>query len=478
MIRPLGALALALSFAVPALAAPAPPVGKPAAAPAANPPTTTPSATSPAPGEAPADSRLPLDDLRHFVEAFERIRGAYVEPVDDQALFAAAIRGMLSSLDPHSAYLDAKDFEELQVTTSGEFGGVGIEISLEDGVLRVVTPMDDTPAAKAGLQPGDLIIKIDDKAVKGMSNEEAVNALRGKPGSKVRLLVLRQGQEPKDVILVRAKIEVPSVRTRWLEDGYGYVRISQFQVHTGRDLGRELDKLKTPLDAKTKAPKALRGLVLDLRNNPGGVLGGAVEVADAFLDSGLVVYTKGRVAEAASRFQAQPGQLLPTVPLIVLINGGSASASEIVAGALQDHHRAVIVGTTSFGKGSVQTVLPLGEDRAIKLTTARYYTPSGRSIQAEGIKPDIEVEPAQVTALAGSRALLREADLKGHLGNEASRAVEPITPPAPGKTDDERPLVERDYQLYQALLLLKGMNVLGQASAVQEQAPGAPPPQP
>jgi carboxyl-terminal processing protease len=440
--------------ASPAAAAPAPvvaPVATPVVAPAA--------AAKSAEAAKPADdARLPLNDLRTFVDVFERIRNSYVEPVDDKTLFENAIRGMLSSLDPHSAYLDTKDFADLQNATTGEFGGVGLEVGLEDGALKVISPIDDTPAAKAGLQSGDYIIKIDGQAVKGLGLNDAIGLMRGKPGSKIKLTVVRPGQDPKDVTLVRAKIETSSVRSRTLEDGYVMVRISQFQNHTGRDLNRELDKLK----AANKT--GIRGLVLDLRNNPGGVLNGAVEVADTFLDDGLVVYTLGRVSDSNQKYYASPGQALPGVPVVVLVNGGTASASEIVSGALQDHKRAVIVGTLTFGKGSVQSVLPLSADKGIKLTTARYYTPSGRSIQAEGIKPDIVVEPAKLTKL-GADELFHEADLSGHLANPQDKSSG--TDDSGDKPKDDKPekLEQLDYQLYAALNILKGMSYMTLANA-------------
>ena len=391
-----------------------------------------------------APSRLPLEDMRAFVEVFERIRAAYVEPVDDRTLFENAIRGMLSSLDPHSAYLDAKDFEELQSSTSGEFGGLGMEVGLADGLVRVVSPIDDTPAAKAGIQAGDYIIKLDGKSLQGMSLAEAIGLMRGKPGSKVVLTTVRKGEEPRDITLVRALIEMTSVKGRLLEEGYGLIRISQFQMHTGRDFKREAEKLRTA--AKTP----LRGLILDLRNNPGGVLDGAVAVSDALLESGVIVSTRGRQSGAGQEFTATPGDVLAGVPVVV-VNGGSASASEIVAGALQDNRRALVVGTTSFGKGSVQTVLPLNATKGIKLTTARYYTPSGRSIQAEGIKPDIVVSPARVSAVDGGLGV-READLQRHLDNDKSAGKSTDADKAKA---DSKTLAEQDYQINEALNILK-----------------------
>ena len=376
-------------------------------APAATPDTATTDKTAPQPP-------LPLSDLRTFVDVFERIRQSYVDPVDDKTLFENAIKGMLTSLDPHSAYLDKNDYLDLKAQTTGEFGGIGVEIGMEDGLLRVISPIDDTPAAKAGIQAGDYIIKLEDKAVKGMTMNEAVDITRGDIGQPPKLTIQRKGEAPKKLTIIRAKIETTSVKMRMIGEDYAVVRISQFQTHTGRDL----DKVLTQLKANTIP---LKGIILDLRNNPGGVLAGAISVADSFLDKGLVVYTKARSEDSIEKFEATEGQILPNIPLLVLVNGGSASASEIVAGALQDQKRAIIAGTTTFGKGSVQTVLQISEDKAIKMTTARYYTPNGRSIQAEGIKPDVLIEPAKIELL-GSVESYKEADLKGHLANPNEQA--------------------------------------------------------
>jgi carboxyl-terminal processing protease len=395
-------------------------------------------------GKAP----LPLEELRTFAEVMDRIKAAYVEPVDDKTLLENAIKGMLSNLDPHSAYLEPEAFAELQESTSGEFGGLGIEVGTEDGFIKVVSPIDDTPASKAGIQPGDLIVKIDGQPTKGLSLMEAVDKMRGKAGSKINLTLVREGGRPFDVELTRAVIKVKSVKSQLLEDGYGLIRITQFQVNTGEEVGKALAKLRKDNGKK------LRGLVLDLRNNPGGVLQAAVEVSDHFLRKGLIVYTEGRIANSELRFNADPADASEGVPLVVLINGGSASASEIVAGALQDHKRGVLMGTESFGKGSVQTVLPLNNDRALKLTTALYFTPNGRSIQAQGIVPDIEVARAKLTREDGGE-LIKEADLAGHLGNGNGGADKPSGKKAKG---DPRPQ-DDDYQLSQALNLLKGLNV-------------------
>lgn len=393
-----------------------------------------------------AAAPLPLNELRTFTEVLERIRTSYVEPVDDATLLENAIRGMLEGLDPHSAYLEPEAFQGLQDTTSGQFGGLGIEVGQEDGFIKVISPIDDTPASRAGIEPGDLIVKIDDHPVKGMSLMDAVDRMRGPSGSKITLTLVRGAGTPFDVELERAVIKVKSVRTEALDPGYAYLRITQFQNNTGEEVRRSLKTLT--------AKDELKGLVLDLRNNPGGVLQSAVEVADAFLSDGLIVYTKGRLPNTDMRFNASPANPGKKIPLVVLINGGSASASEIVAGALQDRGRAVIMGTDSFGKGSVQTVLPLNNDRALKLTTALYYTPNGRSIQAQGIVPDIQVERALLTRNA-EEASYREADLLGHLNNDSGDE----RPTMRRQVTDEAAAREADYQLNQALNLLKGLNI-------------------
>ncbi|MFP5410677.1 MAG: S41 family peptidase [Gammaproteobacteria bacterium] len=394
--------------------------------------------------EVPTTDALPLEELRLFAQVLEHIRDAYVEPVSDRDLLDAAIHGLLFRLDPHSSYLEPEDFSDLRESTSGEFGGLGIEVGLDEGFLKVVSPIDDTPASRAGMQPRDLIIKIDGQSVKGLSLTQAVERMRGKIGTKVTLTVVREGQDkPFELTLTREKIRMASVRSRELEPGYGYLRITQFQTHTGSDAGKQL---KTLLDGKT----ALQGLVLDLRNNPGGVLNGAQQVADLFLDGGNIVYTEGRDARAQQRLDATPGDLLDGLPLVVLVNGGTASAAEIVAGALQDHRRAVLVGTRTFGKGSVQTVLPLQRDRALKLTTARYYTPAGRSIQAEGIVPDVRVENAKLTAR--DERGTREADLPGHLANGGSKSAG-----KPAEETKPASLADEDYPLYEALNILRGI---------------------
>ena len=397
-------------------------------------------------------AKLPLDDLRIFAEVFGRIKNDYVESVDDRELLEHAIRGMLSGLDPHSSYLDKEDYRDLQVGTTGEFGGLGIEVGMEDGFVKVIAPIDDTPAQRAGLQAGDLIIRIGEKPAKGITLNEAVTIMRGKPGSKIELTILREGGErPFKVEIERDIITVASVKSRMLEPGFGYVRIAHFQSRTSEDLLKVISKLKQENDG------VLKGVVLDLRNNPGGVLNSAVSVSDAFLRGGLIVYTLGRVDDSELKFRAGPDDVLEGAPMVVLVNSGSASASEIVAGALQDHRRAIIMGTQTFGKGSVQTIVPIDDSTALKLTTARYYTPSGRSIQAHGIEPDIELERGEVK-IDQDRAIepLKEANLRGHL--DAGQAADE-------KKDDpeSQPLAVEDYQLSEALNVLKGLDILGKA---------------
>ena len=433
---------------------------------------------------------LPIEELRAFTEVFGRVKSDYVEPVADKKLITEAINGMLTGLDPHSAYLDQEAFREMQVGTQGEFGGLGIEVGMEDGFVRVVSPIDDTPASRAGVKPGDLIVKLDDTSVKGMTLNDAVKRMRGKPNTPIVLTIVRKG-EPKPIVLtlVRAVIKIQSVQSKLLEPGYAYVRVSQFQEHTGDTLARAIERMFK----ENQGP--MRGLVLDLRNDPGGLLNGAVAVSAAFLPRDvLVVYTDGRTEDAKMKLNASPEHYvrgrnredflkrLPaeakTVPMVVLVNGGSASASEIVAGALQDHERAVIMGQQTFGKGSVQTILPLGNNTAIKLTTARYYTPKGRSIQAKGITPDIPLDDGAT----GNAALkLREADLTKHLeqaaaenaaadkpADKAAAAAQAakkygFAPAARPKDVDEKTLRPQpgeivspnDYELNQAIAFLK-----------------------
>jgi carboxyl-terminal processing protease len=435
-------------------------------------------------------SPLPVEELRSLTDVFGAIKQGYVEPVEDKQLINHAISGMLANLDPHSAYLDAEAFKDLQVSTQGEFGGLGIEVGMEDGLVKVVSPIEDTPAYRAGIKSGDLIFKLDDTPVKGMTLNDAVKKMRGKPKTSIKLSVLRKGEtKPLEFTLERDKIKVQSVKSKTIEPGYGYLRITQFQEETAPDVVRHLDKLYK--DDKTTA---LKGLVLDLRNDPGGLLHGAVGVAAAFLPQGsTVVTTDGRVEDAKRKYTASTEDYLRSnredfikklpegvrnVPMIVLVNGGSASASEIVAGALQDHKRAVVMGTQTFGKGSVQTILPLSNKSAIKLTTARYYTPNGRSIQAKGIVPDIVVEE---TANGGSRERLREADLDRHLSNDkdGKEAEKPVQAKKNGKDAEKNTeksgkdaekddghtapfelASKNDYQLSQAMNLLKALQVM------------------
>ncbi len=391
-------------------------------------------------------ARLPLNELRIFAEVFNRVSAHYVEEIDDRTLLESAIKGMLSQLDPHSAYLDKESFTSLQETTAGNYGGLGLEVGLEDGFVKVIAPMDDTPADKAGIESGDLIMQLNEKPIRGMSLPEAIDSMRGEPGSQIKLTILREGDPaPSEITLVREVIKVPSVRQRFLEKGYGYVRIAQFQSRTGNEVAEAVNELAEEGD--------LRGLIIDLRNNPGGILQSAVEVSDIFVDDGLIVYTTGRVSNSELQFNATTPDKIEGVPIVVLVNRGTASASEIVAGALQDHGRAVIMGTSTFGKGSVQTILPLNNEKAIKLTTALYYTPSGRSIQAEGIIPDIWVDRSTVTPIKRDSWRPIEKNLPKHLVNNNEESVE--------ETRDRANLrlARQDYQLNEALTLLKGLNI-------------------
>jgi carboxyl-terminal processing protease len=399
---------------------------------------------------------IPFESLQAFTDVFSRVKSDYVEGVDDKKLIEDAIRGMLSGLDPHSAFMNTAEFNELKVGTTGQFGGLGIEVGMEDGYVKVISPIDDTPAARAGLKPRDLIIQLDETPVKGMTLNDAVKIMRGEPDTDILLTVVREGETaPLEFTITREIIRVKSVRSKILEDGYGYVRIASFQSRTTTDL------LKTITDLQKETP--LKGLVLDLRNNPGGVLSGAVGVSDAFINNGLVVYTEGRINDSSHRYTATPGDSLNGAPLIVLINGGSASASEIVAGAMQDHKRAVIMGTKSFGKGSVQTIQELQNGSAVKITTARYFTPNGRSIQAKGIVPDIELKTLRLPASdKKKRKSFSENDLSGHLSNPEDDKKTDDAETAPTK-DEVINLAETDFQLYEALILLKGMNILSQA---------------
>lgn len=402
------------------------------------------------------DQQIPFEDLQSFTEVFAKIKSDYVESVDDKKLVEDAIRGMLSGLDPHSSYLNTSEFGDLKIGTTGQFGGLGIEVGMENGFVKVISPIDDTPASRAGIQASDLIIKLDEKTVKGMTLNDAVKIMRGKPNTDIVLTVAREGEsKPLIFTITREIIRVKSVKTRMLEPGFGYVRISNFQSRTTSDLLKAVSDLQKEQN--------LEGLVLDLRNNPGGVLNGAVGVSDAFIDSGLIVYTEGRIKDSSHRYTATPGDSLNGAPLVVLINGGSASASEIVAGAMQDHKRAIIVGTKSFGKGSVQTIQELHNGSAVKLTTARYFTPNGRSIQAKGIEPDITLSTLKISVNAEkARQGFSENDLNGRLnnpnGDDGSSESKKETDSEPASDN----LAETDFQLFEALNLLKGLRIMNQ----------------
>ena len=395
--------------------------------------------------------------LKVFTQVLDLVERDYVEPVKPKKLIYGAIQGMLSSLDPHSSFMKPEDFKELQVETKGKFTGIGIEITLKDGILTVVSPIEGTPAFKAGIRANDRILKINGQITKNMTLFQAVKLLRGPKGSAVTISVYREGwSQLKDIKLIRDVIPIKSVRSKMLEDGYGYVRITNFQTKTSADLARALKSLK--------GKNELRGLVLDLRNNPGGLLDQAVKVSDEFLDSGLIVYTKGRIKDQEMRFTAKPGRTPQNYPMVVLVNGGSASASEIVAGALQDNKRAIVVGTQTFGKGSVQTIIPLEGGAAVRLTTARYYTPSGRSIQAKGITPDIVVP--FVNPEPGKNAknvfhFLKEKDLEGHLHGEGDDGKGKKKPGTRSEKDKEGTAEQlaRDNQLRQALRILKAWDI-------------------
>lgn len=408
--------------------------------------------------EEETDKQVPMEDVQRFSNALSDIKHYYVNSIDDKVLFDNAIRGMLSGLDPHSSYLDEDEFKELQTETTGEFGGLGIEITPEDGAIKVITPLVDSPAFKAGIKSGDYIITINSQSVQGMSLQDAVKMMRGKVGSPVKMTILRKNvNKPLHFTVLREKVIIQSVKSKLLDNQYGYIRLSQFQTLTAQDTKKAVD------DLKKQSHGHLAGLILDLRNNPGGLLESAIQVSDAFLEKPkngqeeLIVYTKGRVPNSKFTAVANPDDILNKAPMIVLINNGSASASEIVAGALKDNKRAIIVGTKSFGKGSVQTVLPLDDKRAIKLTTALYYTPSGVSIQAQGITPDIVVEEMMLPDAPKKPNLFdfSEASLKGHIENKTNpkRLVSQDT-----QKDDEA-LMHNDYQLYTALTILKGISV-------------------
>lgn len=396
---------------------------------------------------------LPLETLRIFTEVFGKVKSDYVESVGDKKLLEDAIHGMLAGLDPHSSYLNPESFKEMRIGTEGKFGGLGIEVTMENGFVKVVAPIDDTPAQRAGLKAGDLITRLDGTPVKGMTLNEAVKKMRGEPDTDITLTVVREGEsKPLEFVITRAVIKITSVKGRNLEPGYAYVRVSQFQSATADALRRKISDLKKESGGK------LKGLILDLRNNPGGVLNGAVSVSDMFLTDGLIVSTKGRLEESRVTYTATPNDYLKDAPMVVLVNGGSASASEIVAGALQDHGRAIVMGTKTFGKGSVQTILPINNGAALKITTARYYTPDDRSIQATGIIPDVVVEDLQVTKRETDPDFLRESNLQGHLEGEVDTGTDSNANDVSG--DTAGPNVEDDFQLREALNLLKGVNIV------------------
>lgn len=409
--------------------------------------------------EQEGNQRIPMEDVQRFSNAISLIKKYYVKPVDDKVLFDNAIRGMVSGLDPHSSYLNEDDFKELQTATNGEFGGLGLEVTMEEGVVKVITPLIDTPAFKAGVKSGDYIIKLGATSVQGLELKDAVNLMRGAAGSPIELTILRKGEsKPLLFKLVREKIEIKSVKSKLLDNQYGYVRLSQFQALTDKDMEQAITSLKK------EAGGQLKGMILDLRNNPGGLLDSAIQISDAFMGAAkdgkqeMIVYTQGRLPGSKFTAMANPGDILNNAPMIVLINNGSASASEIVAGALKDNKRAIILGTRSFGKGSVQTVLPLDDKRGIKLTTALYFTPSGTSIQAKGITPDIIVEEVAVPEGKDPKAHFSgfsEADLSGHIDN----ANAPGSKKEKKSSADETNLLHQDFQLYAALTILKGMAV-------------------
>lgn len=438
--------------------------------------------------DSPAENKETLRLLSLFGDIFERVREDYVEKVPDEKLIESAIDGMLTSLDPHSSFLNKKAFEEMQVQTKGEFGGLGMEVTLESGIIKVVSPIDETPAAKAGIQPGDLVSHIDDEPVMGLALNEAVEKLRGRVGSKVKLTVLRKGlKEPFDLTLTRASIKIQAIRTKLFDD-IAYLRINSFAESADKGMRQEFENIK-----KQAKEKGLKGIVLDLRNNPGGLLDQAISVTSAFLNQGEIVSTRGRLPESTKRYNASGGDMTGGLPIVVLINGGSASASEIVAGALQDHKRAIVMGTKSFGKGSVQTVIPLPQGSAMRLTTSRYYTPSGNSIQAKGITPDIIVEPAKIEFIKPGKSE-GEAKLRGHLANpekpeedksekgtndrretkpetrnseddeEMKEKLDKIKDPKKQKEESAKALYDQDYQLARAIDLLRAINVFEKTS--------------
>ncbi|MGA8278492.1 MAG: S41 family peptidase [Rhodanobacteraceae bacterium] len=434
---------------------------------AAPPQATKPAPPAPVPAAATAKAdkdAVDLADIRAFTAVFSLVKQAYVENVDDHRLMQAAIHGLLAGLDPHSEYLDHKELEDLNEDTSGSYAGLGVEIVQMDGSLRVVAPIDGTPADRAGIKPGDTILRINGKSVQSNDLDGAIDKLRGKPGTDITLTILHENQSvPVDVRLTREVIRVASVRARLLEPGYAYLRISQFQAGTGAELRRRIERLQKDNHA------ALKGAVLDLRSNPGGLLTSAVEVSDELLDKGVIVTTRGRLKEADLSFSATPGDLLDGAPIVALVDNGTASAAEIVAGALKDNHRALLMGRRTFGKGSVQTVLPLDAEHAIKLTTARYYTPSGVSIQAEGIRPDIALADLALTQRdMAPTPIVSERDLRNHLKGSDETDTDGADVIASSADRD----VQQDYALNEALNVLKGLALEQKPAAT----PAPPPP--
>lgn len=389
---------------------------------------------------------LPIDELKKFSDIFMLIKQSYVDDISDSELMNSAIKGMLSGLDPHSTFLTNEDYEDLEDSTSGHFGGVGLEVTMENGFVKVISPIANSPASEAGIESGDLIIRIDEQTIQGLSLDEAVKLMRGEPGTTVTFTIIRKGNDvPQTFELTRQLVKSASVYSKYIDKDYGYIHISQFQLPTGRDVRQAILNLQKH--------KTLNGLILDLRNNPGGVLTGAINVSDAFLNDGIIVSTKGRYKNASSVIHATPGDILNGKPIVVLINSGSASAAEIVAGALQDNKRAIVMGNTSFGKGSVQNVLELGDNTAVKLTTARYYTPNDTSIQAKGITPDIIVDALKLEDKDQKYSLnITEASLKGHLDNTDDKEQ--------ATNKEQTILATKDYILYEAVNLLKALNIV------------------
>lgn len=400
--------------------------------------------------------------LNLFGEVMERAKISYVDEVSDAKLIEAAINGMLTSLDPHSSYLDSESFSYMSEQTKGKFGGLGIEVTMDNGLVLVVSPIDDTPAAEAGIKSGDYITHIDGETVIGMNLNEAVSKMRGKIGTKVKLSIRRANAKPFDVALKREEIKIESVKTEVKNDDILYIRISSFAEENDKEVSKAIEKAQKDLKGK------LSGIIIDVRNNPGGLLDQAIAVSDLFLDKGEIVSTRSRNDEDTVKYTAEEGDIAKGLPIVVIINGGSASASEILAGALQDHHRAVVIGEKSFGKGSVQTVIPLGEYGAMRITTARYYTPSGRSIQAKGIEPDIEVKPAKVELLEDYGLNITESELKGALKNEEEDKNKNKKKSSEEKANKAEEV--EDYQLSRALDLVKGLSLYGHQGEVRQEA--------